>query len=75
MTIKDLIKGADREDLEVRALAAFQLNADLVGIIRILVDENSTGAQRNRAREQGRSFMKAFDSVQPVAETTTQEQE
>lgn len=75
MTIQELIKGSSREDLEVRSLAAFQLNADLTGIVRVLVDENSTGAQRHKAREQGRAFMAAFESVHPVAETTTQEQE
>lgn len=75
MTIQELIKGSSREDLEVRSLAAFQLNADLTGIVRVLVDENSTGAQRHKAREQGCAFMAAFESVQQVAETITQEQE
>ena len=61
-----MILDASREELEGRALAAFQLNTDLIALLRVLTDESSDRSLRWEARAAGRKVIDAFDLVQPI---------
>lgn len=67
-TIVELITESSRDELEARALAAFNLNTHMLEILRILTSDISSGTDRRDARESAR---KLLDQVREVNAITT----
>jgi hypothetical protein len=59
----EIAKKYKKPELVARVIKQFKINETLMGILRLLCDDNSTGHDRLMARSKARKIIEGYDKV------------